>query len=118
MTPYRQVAAALAAALTLAIAVPAGAKPLSRMLSDTGLTPADIATMTAAADALPAPGPVTGARRDWTNAESGSRGNVQVIGVQGACVTLRHQFRAGTVTRTGQVETQRCRDAQGAWVAQ
>lgn len=105
-----------AAALILSVGL-AEAKPLSRMLAQSGLAPEDITMMTAAADTLFAGAPQPGAREDWQNTESGSRGNVQILSVGDGCAVLRHQFRPGGADRTQQVQNQRCRNAQGQWVA-
>lgn len=113
----RFAAAALAATLMLGAGL-AEAKPLSRMLAQTGLSPEDITMLSQATEALFRPAPKTGARQDWSNPESGSVGNVRIMAIEGQCATLRHQFRPGSANRTEQIETLRCRDAEGRWVAE
>ena len=104
--------------LSLALAGLAEARSLSKTLARTGLLPQDMQIMTATTDSLFAGTPVAGARKDWTNAETGSRGNVEIRGFKDGCAVVSHVFRPGGAERTQQVDVIRCRAADGGWVEQ
>lgn len=106
---------AIVVALSLSVAVQA--KPLSRIISELGLTPADFEVLSATADAmLTSSAPSTGQEREWVNDATGSKGTIRVVGVQDNCVDLQHFVRPAGADQTRQVKTRRCRDADGNWL--
>ncbi|WP_264210877.1 hypothetical protein [Leisingera thetidis] len=83
------VAAAAASVLTLS---PAAASPLSRILAESGLTPQDTNIMRQAEQSLLAEAQgEPGKRAQWSNPDSGARGEVRVSGKDGGCLLLQHQ---------------------------
>ena len=108
---------ALAFALLFALPVGhAAAKPLGVILAKTGLKPADIEMMTAAAVGLyETATPKVGSKAEWTNAETGARGTVELVGKRDNCVELLHYFRPVNATRTQQYRVGRCKTANGTW---
>ena len=111
------ISAALITAVTLGLSGAVQAKPLSRIISEMGLTPADFEVLSATSDAMFASGaPSAGQEREWINEDTGSKGTIRVLGTQDNCVDLQHFVRPAGADQTRQVRTRRCRDASGNWV--
>lgn len=111
------ISAALVTVVTLGIGCAVQAKPLSRIISEMGLSPDDFEVLNATANAMFASGtPSAGQEREWINEDTGSKGTIRVLGVQGDCVDLQHFVRPAGADQTRQVRTRRCRDAEGNWL--
>ncbi|MEX0276657.1 MAG: hypothetical protein AB3N19_04000 [Ruegeria sp.] len=94
-----------------------GAKPLSRIISELGLTPEDFEVLNATANAMFASGtPSAGQEREWINDNTGSKGTIRVLGVRDNCVDLQHFVRPAGADQTRQARTRRCRDSEGNWL--
>ncbi|WP_171209476.1 MULTISPECIES: hypothetical protein [unclassified Ruegeria] len=104
------------AVISLVLATSAAqAKPLSRIIAEMGLTPADFEVVSANSNELLASGPSTGKERSWVNAETGSKGVIRIGAVQDNCVILQHFVEpAGENAR--EIRTRRCNDGNGNWI--
>ncbi len=92
-------------------------KPLSRIIAEMGLSPADFNVLNAASDAmLSGSVPQVGEESTWTNDETGSKGTIRVRDVRDNCVHLQHFIQPEGVDQTREVRTRRCRDASGNWI--
>lgn len=118
----KKIAIAVSAAFVIGIAGPSMAGPgrtgLSRILSDSDLTPDDIKLATNAAESLyTKEGVAPGEKVKWSSAKSGAFGVVVVLQVDLSenCVTFRHLIEAGSETRS-RLDLRRCRNADGEWV--
>ncbi|WP_170604639.1 hypothetical protein [Ruegeria arenilitoris] len=108
---------ALAAAVTLGLGGVVLAKPLSRIISETGLSPEDFEVLSATSDSMLASGtPRAGKEREWINESTGSKGTIRVLEVRDNCASLQHFIRPAGVSQTRQIRTRRCRDANGNWI--
>ncbi len=108
---------ALVALSIVGFAGVAQSKPLSRIIAEMGLTPADFEVVTQTSDALLNSGtPSAGQERSWMNEETGSKGIVRVRDVQGNCVNLQHFVQPEGSDQTREVRTRRCKDASGNWL--
>ncbi|NVO57141.1 hypothetical protein HW561_15210 [Rhodobacteraceae bacterium B1Z28] len=95
----------------------AAAKPLSRIIAEMGLSPADFEVVNAVSTTLLSNGtPSVGQEQSWMNAETGSQGTVRVNGVQDNCVQLQHFIQPEGADDTREIRTQRCKDASGNWI--
>lgn len=104
-------------AVVLSVGAAVHAKPLSRIIAEMGLSPADFEVVNATANSLLSSGaPSTGQERAWTNAETGSKGTVRVQGVQGNCVQLQHIVQPAGEDTTRDIRTRRCNDGNGNWI--
>ena len=80
-----------------------------------GLDATDIQLMTgAAAQLYKSSNPVVGASRTWANPASGNAGVVQVVGIRGRCVQLRHRIRRRGYSDPSNFVMSRCRTGN-AW---
>lgn len=95
----------------------AQAKPLSRIIAEMGLSPADFQVLDAASTALLSGGtPSVGQERNWANDQTGSKGTIRVRDVRGNCVHLQHFIQPEGSGQTREIRTRRCRDAGGNWL--
>ncbi|TMV07659.1 hypothetical protein FGK63_09325 [Ruegeria sediminis] len=93
------------------------AKPLSRMVAELGLSPADFEMQNAAAASLFAKGrPLVGQEASWSNPDTGSKGTVRVREMQEDCAHLQHFVVSGKTGQTREIRTRRCLDAGGNWI--
>ena len=107
----------LVAAGSIFMAGVALAKPLSRIIAETGLSPDDFALLTATADAMLDGGtPQVGDESTWTSTESGAKGQIRVRDVRGNCVHLQHFIEPANTDQIREVRTRRCQDADGNWI--
>ncbi|MCA0927795.1 hypothetical protein [Ruegeria profundi] len=107
----------LVAICVLATASTGQAKPLSRIIAEMGLTPADFNVLNAASTAmLSGSTPQVGEERVWTNDETGSKGTIRVRDVRDNCVHLQHIIQPEGADQPREVRTRRCRDASGNWI--
>ncbi|MEM1236187.1 MAG: hypothetical protein AAGI10_04390 [Pseudomonadota bacterium] len=117
MTP--KISLTLFSACGLAIAVglsPSHAENLGRMLSDSGIEPADIEMLEDAGETLyEADGVKLGETAEWANPETGASGSVTLAQEQGACVELVHDIRVGDREANG-FRTWRCLAEDGRWL--
>lgn len=103
--------------MTFLTADPASAQ-LSRMISNSQLSPEDIEIANAAAARLyTTPGVKVGDTTTWESEKTGAKGLVEVTKVDqgGACVSFRHTTEAG-VQKRSQSASRRCRTADNSWV--
>jgi len=95
----------------------AQAKPLSRIIAEMGLSPADFQVLDATSTALLSGGtPSAGQERSWENDQTGSKGTIRVLDVRGNCVSLQHVVQPEGSDQTREIRTRRCRDAGGNWI--
>ena len=115
----KKIAIAVSAALVIGMAGPSmGLTGLSRILSDSDLTPDDIELATDAAESLyTKKGVASGEKARWSSAESGAFGVVKVLQVDVSenCVTFRHLIEAASKRRS-RADIRRCQNADGDWV--
>lgn len=108
---------ALSAALAIGLGCAAQAKPLSRIISEMGLSPADFEVVNAVANQLLSGGtPSVGQEESWLNEDTGSKGTIRVRDVRDNCVHLQHFIQPEGQETTREVRTRRCRDASGNWI--
>ena len=106
-------AAALALTLALSGAAVGQVNPFGR--NAPGLNKGDLdQLMTAAAKLYKASNPRVGRSAQWSNAKTGNQGTVDVVGVDGNCVRLRHRIKQKGVTDTKRFVVRRCRSG-GQW---
>lgn len=107
----------LTAVVILGAATVVQAKPISRIIAEMGLTPADFEVVNIAADAMLAGGtPRVGEESTWVNDATGSKGTIRVRDVRDNCVHLQHFIQPEGSDQTREVRTRRCRDAGGNWI--
>lgn len=93
------------------------AKPLSRIIAEMGLSPADFQVVDATASALLSGGtPSVGQEKSWSNEETGAKGTIRVQDVRGNCVNLQHFILSAGADASREIRTRRCRDAGGQWI--
>ncbi len=112
-------AARFTLALTLALIAGASvhAKPLSRIIAEMGLSPADFEVVSATANSLLSSGaPSAGKEKAWSNADTGSKGTVRIQSVQGNCVQLQHVVQPAGAESARDIRTRRCNDGSGNWI--
>ncbi|WP_424832806.1 hypothetical protein [Ruegeria sp.] len=108
---------ALATVAAISAAVAANAKPISRIIAEMGLTPADFEVVNATSTAMLSGGsPSVGQERAWVNESTGSKGTIRVQAVQNNCVTLQHVIDPEGAGQTREIRTRRCKDANGNWL--
>ncbi|WP_170399210.1 hypothetical protein [Ruegeria arenilitoris] len=111
------ISSTLVAVVVLAAIPTVQAKPLSRIIAEMGLTPADFEVVNTAADAmLSGATPRVGEESSWVNDATGSKGTIRVRDVRDNCVHLQHFIRPEGSDQTREVRTRRCRDAGGNWI--
>lgn len=107
----------LVGALALSLSTIAQAKPISRIIAEMGLSPADFEIVSATSNELLAAGtPSVGQQRGWINEDTGSNGNIRVQSVQDNCVVLQHVIQPDGTGNTREIRTRRCRTADGNWL--
>lgn len=107
----------LAVVSAMGLAVAAQAKPLSRIIAEMGLTPADFEVVNAASNALLSGGtPGRGQEQAWVNEDTGSKGTIRVQSVEGNCVVLQHLVQPEGAEEARDIRTRRCKDASGNWI--
>ncbi len=108
---------ALVAALFLGVGGIAQAKPLSRIIAEMGLSPADFEVLNDTSNALLSTGtPSVGQERAWLNQDTGSKGTIRVQSVQGNCVILQHFVQPEGTAQARDIRTRRCKTADGNWI--
>ncbi len=111
------VCTALAATLFLGTNGFAQAKPLSRIIAEMGLSPADFEVVNATSNALLSSGsPSIGQERAWLNQDTGSKGTIRVQSIQDNCVILQHVVQPEGAEQARDIRTRRCRTADGNWI--
>ncbi|WP_420586390.1 hypothetical protein [Ruegeria sp.] len=111
------ISSTLVAVVVLGTVPVAQAKPISRIIAEMGLTPADFEVVNAASDAmLSGAMPRVGEESTWVNDETGSKGTIRVRDVRDNCVHLQHFIQPEGADQTREVRTRRCRDANGNWI--
>ncbi|NOD77153.1 MULTISPECIES: hypothetical protein [unclassified Ruegeria] len=95
----------------------ADAKPLSRIIAEMGLSPADFEVVNATANTMLTSGtPSVGQERAWKNDDTGSKGTIRVQNVQGNCVSLQHIIQPEGGDQSREIRTRRCDDGNGNWI--
>ncbi|SDD25833.1 hypothetical protein [Ruegeria marina] len=104
-------------ATAMILAAGAGAKPLSRIIAELGLSPEDFQLMGAASRQLVVDDrPVVGREATWENAATDSRGSVRVDAVQGDCAVLHHTIHPTGAEQAKLIGTRLCKGADGVWM--
>lgn len=116
MTPRRRTVRLVAICLGAALlSGPVAARSIVDMMRRSGLTQEDVNIMTRSGATLySGRSAVVGNDAIWSNPATRSHGMVEVTGVDGQCVTLRHSFRARGQQRTQELATRRCL-TNGTW---
>lgn len=108
---------ALVTVLLLGSSGIAQAKPISRIIAEMGLSPADFEVLSATSNALLSSGsPSVGQERAWLNQDTGSKGTIRVHSVQNNCVILQHVVQPEGAEQARDIRTRRCRTADGNWI--
>ncbi len=108
---------ALVTVLLLVSSGIAQAKPISRIIAEMGLSPADFEVLSATSNALLSSGsPSVGQERAWLNQDTGSKGTIRVHSVQNNCVILQHIVQPEGAEQARDIRTRRCRTADGNWI--
>lgn len=111
------ISSSLAAVLILGAVPAVSAKPLSRIIAESGLSPDDFTLLTATTDALFDGGtPQVGTEAAWKSTQTDAKGTVTVHEVQGNCVGLLHLIEPPNTDQIREIRTRRCRDANGNWI--
>lgn len=109
----------IAAAAAIAMAAPVGgmAKPLGKILADSGLSPQDFDLLSATEKKLyiPAVKPV-GSTLSWSNPDTGAHGEVRLAAVRGDCVFIEHIVYPRDETVPIELKPQMCKAADGRWL--
>jgi len=104
-------------ALTAVVAQPAFAKPLSRMLADSPMSPGDFDAMRAAEAALYGHADVkVGSSVKWSNPETGTYGVIKVSSKPSGCVVMRHMAHPKGATPAREITRKFCKGADGKWL--
>lgn len=95
----------------------AAAKPLSKILAQSGMSPQDFDMMAAAEKSLyVSTTPRTGQSASWKNPETGSNGTVRIDAVKGNCVDLLSLVFPKGGTKELKLQTRMCKSAEGKWL--
>ena len=104
----------------LSIAVtspPLAASPLSRILADSPLAPADFDAMRAAEEALYSQAGVgPGSTVTWSNPNSAAHGSVKVTDASGSCLTLHHTAYPASGASAREIDRKFCQAADATWL--
>lgn len=101
----------------LALPQVAVANSMTKILSNSGLSPADVKIMQATAKSLySAPNPRKGKKLAWENPASSAHGTVEIVGVAANCVDFRHIYGVRLKPNAGNMRLRRCRNENGKWV--
>lgn len=111
-----------AVVLTGVVAIGVGvlaARPLGKIIREIGLTPDDIALLTAAGDSLymtakPRPGKVV----SWSNPDSKSHGTARLAAMRDNCAFVQHFAYPKGAQKPKEIRTRVCQNAQGQWQLQ
>jgi hypothetical protein len=95
------------------------AKPIAKILSQSGLSPEDFVIMTEQSATLYQTGtPRKGASTKWQNDDTRSYGVVDLVLVQANCVYLRHFVHPKGVKQAREIRMRRCKTDDGTWILQ
>lgn len=101
----------------LSIPQVAVAQSMAKILSNSGLSPADVKIMQETAKSLySAPNPRKGKKLTWENPASSANGTVEIVGVAANCVDFRHIYGVRLKPNAGNMRLRRCRNENGKWV--
>ncbi|MBV1895427.1 MAG: hypothetical protein KUG70_03140 [Rhodobacteraceae bacterium] len=93
------------------------AKSISKILSDSGLSPDDFEIMTQQAATLYSNvTPRKGATVQWKNDATRSYGLAELVSVQANCVQLRHLVHPKGIQTAREIRTRRCKTSGGDWI--
>jgi len=95
------------------------AKPLSKIIRETGLTSDDFALLSDSGESLydtasPRPGKVV----SWSNPDSKSHGTARLAAMRDNCAFVQHMVFPKEATKPKEIRTRVCRDASGKWALQ
>ena len=96
-------------------AAPLSAKPLSRILNNTGLSPADFDILMATETSLVDRGQV-GRTESWTNPQTGTKGASKLVAQRGSCLYLQHFVTLSGNTDRQEIRTAFCQQPDGQWL--
>jgi len=112
-----RIATILVAAAIFSAGGVAQAKPISRIIAEMGLSPADFEVVSATSNALLSSGtPQVGQERAWINQSTGSKATVRVQSIQDNCVILQHMVQPNGGAEARDIRTRRCKTADGKWI--
>ncbi len=96
-----------------------GAKPIAKILSESGLSPEDFTIMTEQSATLYSTGtPRKGATTQWQNDDTRSYGIAELVSVQANCVYLRHLVHPKGIQKAREIRMRRCKTSDGTWILQ
>ncbi|WP_424985276.1 hypothetical protein [Microbulbifer sp. S227A] len=105
--------------LVIALTAPAAgiAKPLSKLLAGSGLSPQDFDMMQATEKQLYTPRVrASGTTLSWSNPATGAHGDVKLAAVRGECVFIEHSVYPRDAVKPVQLKPQMCKSADGRWL--
>lgn len=107
----------LSALILFSVSSVTDAKPLSRIIAEMGLSPADYEVLSATTSEMLSGGaPGVGQERNWFNETTGTKGTVRVRDVQGNCVHFQHFVQPADAAPNPEIRTRQCQDASGNWI--
>ena len=93
------------------------AKPISKILSESGLSPEDFTIMSEQAATLYTKvTPRKGATTQWKNDATKSYGLTELASVEANCVYLRHLVHPKGVQTAREIRMRRCKTSEGVWI--
>jgi hypothetical protein len=112
---------AIAALSGVAVLLPASgdlaAKPLARVLKETGLSQSDFDYVLAVEKSLYTKGQA-GRVESWSNAETGAKGASKLAAKRGDCMYMQHFITLPNGSPRQEFRTVFCRQADGRWLRQ
>lgn len=107
----------LASTLSVGVAPVGIAKPLAKILRQSGLSPEDFDMMgDAEMRLLQNASPQPGRKASWSNPETASRGTVRVAAIRGNCVYLQHFIHPNGEAKQVELRNSMCKSADGRWL--
>lgn len=93
------------------------AKPISKILSESGLSPEDFTIMNdQTATLYTNVTPRKGALIQWKNDATRSYGLAELVSVQENCVYLRHLVHPKGIQTAREIRMRRCKNSDGVWI--
>ncbi len=93
------------------------AKPLGKILRQSGLSPADFDLLAAAEKSLyETSSPRVGRKVSWTNPETQSHGTVRLAAIRKNCAYIQHFVYPQGSTKSEELRLRMCKSADGRWL--
>lgn len=113
------IALSLIVTLSAFTGAPVSAKPLAKILRESGISPSDFEMMQNTARVLyDTANPSAGKRLSWSNADSGAHGMVRLASVHNNCAYIQHFVYAKDAKKPRELRTPYCKNADGKWLLQ